>query len=346
MTILDTLLGQDSATAPADRLDPGMHKVLSTLADMRPQPIETLTPAAARRQPTIADAAMRLLRESGDDKTYADGVATKALSIPSPAGDIAARLYGPELEDDGEDAQALPVVVYWHGGGFVLADLNTYDATPRAIARQAGCVVVSCDYRQAPEHRLPAPLEDALAAYRWVRENAASFGGDPDKVAVMGESAGGNIACNVAIMARDQGLPAPARMVLVYPVAGDDMDSPSYEENAHAAPLNKAMMAWFVQHYLDDPAQAADPRVNLVAADLTGLPDATLVMAQIDPLRCDGERLADALKAAGVDVHAHTYAGVTHEFFGLAPLVKDAAKAQALVVHDLKKSFGAGGLFG
>ena len=346
MTVLDTLLGHEAHAHPTDRLDPGMHDVLAAFADMRPQPIETLTPAAARRQPSVADAAMRLLRARGGDRDYAAGVATKALTIPDPGGDIAARLYGPELEGNADDAAPLPVVVYWHGGGFVLADLNTYDATPRAIARQAGCVVVSCDYRHAPEHRFPAPLEDALAAYRWVRENAASFGGDPERVAVMGESAGGNIAANVAIMARDQGLPAPARMVLVYPVAGDDMDSPSYQENAHAAPLNKAMMAWFVEHYLDDPAHAADPRVNLVTADLTGLPDATLVMAEIDPLRCDGERLAQALEAAGVAVHAHTYAGVTHEFFGLAPLVKDAVKAQALVVHDLKKSFGTGGLFG
>jgi len=322
-----------------DRLDGDMKKVLETFEDLDPLPIETLTAEAAREQPTIADAALSLMRHRQLDRIAELGVTTQDIVVAGAAGPLPARLYGIEPHR-AADARLRPVVVYWHGGGFVLADLNTYDSSPRVIAKFSGAIVISCDYRRAPEDRFPAAHDDAFAAYQWVLANAASFGGDPAKVAVMGESAGGNLAANVAIRARDEGLPAPVYQALIYPVAGHDMTTPSYEENARAKPLNRAMMGWFVDKYLADPAEAYDPRINLLGANLAGLPDATVICAEIDPLRSEGEALAEQLKAAGSEVRAHTFKGVTHEFFGMGLVVKDAAAAEQMVAHNLKRAFG------
>jgi acetyl esterase/lipase len=333
-----TIQGQPFEEAkPQAEPDGDMAKVLEAFAELDPQPIETLTPEAARAQPTPADAAMAILRRRKVDRVADLAVVTRDIVIPGPAGDIQARLYGPKSLGDGH--KVLPVVVYFHGGGWVIADLDTYDSSPRAIARFGNCIVVSCHYRQAPEHPFPAAHEDAFAAYQWVRANAASFDGDPDKVAVMGESAGGNLAINVCIAARDQGVTPPDYQVLVYPVAGADMTTPSYVENAHAKPLNKAMMEWFVTHTFEDPSQARDPRIDLVKADLSNLPDATVICAQIDPLRSEGEALAERLEAAGSEVRHHTFKGVTHEFFGMGLVVKDAALAEMMVAHNLSRAF-------
>ncbi len=320
-----------------DKLDGDMRRVLDALADLHPQAIETLDPVTARANPTPADAAHALLRQSKLDRVEDLGVETQDLFIPGPAGPIPARLY---KRASARSAKPLPVVAYWHGGGFVIADLDTYDASPRSIARFADCIVVSCHYRQAPENRFPAAHEDAFAAYRWIVQNAASFGGDPARVAVMGESAGGNLAANVAIQARNTGFTPPIYQVLVYPVAGSDMTTPSYVENADARPLNKPMMEWFVQHYLGDPALAKDPRIDLLAANLAGLPDATVICAELDPLRTEGERLAEKLEQSGATVRHHTFEGVTHEFFGMGLVVKDAAMAEQMAAHNLKRAFG------
>jgi acetyl esterase/lipase len=231
-------------------------------------------------------------------------------------------------------------VVYFHGGGFVIADIDTYDGGARGVAKFADCIVLSCHYRQGPENRFPAAHEDAFAAWRWVTANAASFGGDPRKVAIMGESAGGNLACATAIRARDEGAQLPCHMVLVYPLAGTDMDTPSYVENATARPLSKPMMKWFVKHAFRDPAEAADPRINLVEAELAGLPSTTVILAEIDPLRSEGEQLAERLERAGVPVRHKTFHGSTHEFFGMGLVVPDAAAAQAFAAHELKRAFG------
>jgi len=332
----------DAAADPKswwDRLDGDMRKVLETFEDLEPLPIETLTAEAAREQPTVADAALTLLRQRKLDRISELGVDTQDIIIEGAAGPLPARLYGVD-PDRQADARLKPVVVYWHGGGFVLADLNTYDSSPRVIAKFSGAVVISCDYRHAPKDKFPAAHDDACAAYKWVLAHAESFGGDAAKVAVMGESAGGNLAANVAIRARDEGVPAPVYQALIYPVAGHDMGTPSYLENAHAKPLNKAMMGWFVEKYLNVPSEAYDPRINLLAANLAGLPDATVVCAEIDPLRSEGEALAEKLKSAGSEVRAHTFGGVTHEFFGMGLVVKDAAAAEQMVAHNLKRAFG------
>ena len=337
MSILDNLL-HPSERSDKPHMDGDMEKVLEALAELNPQPIETLTPEEARRQPTPADGAMAVLRRRGMDKMSDLNIATRDFTIPGPAGAIQARLYGPET--DGPTDKRLPVVVYFHGGGWVFADLDVYDSTPRGIARFGNCIVVSCHYRQAPENKFPAAHEDAFAAYRWVLENAQAFGGDADKIAVMGESAGGNLALNVSITARDEGVKPPVYQVLVYPVAGADMNTPSYLEHEHAKPLNKAMMEWFVRHALEQPAQARDPRIDLVNADLSNLPDATIINAEIDPLCSEGEQLAQRLEQAGSEVRHHTFKGVTHEFFGMGLVVKDAAAAQTMAAHNLARAWG------
>ena len=245
--------------------------------------------------------------------------------IPGASGPIAARIYTPKTDDKGP----LGVVAYWHGGGFVLANLDSYDASARALAKEANAIVVSLDYRHAPEAKFPAAHDDAFAGYKWVLSNAASFNGDPKRIAVVGESAGGNLAANVAIIARDKGVTMPVAEVLIYPIAQTDMNTKSYQVWANAKPLNKAMMGWFVQQYTNGPNDLKDARIDLVHANLKGLPKTTIINAEIDPLANDGDQLNDALKKATVDVDQKTYQGVTHEFFGMGAVVGDAKSAES-----------------
>ena len=248
-----------------------------------------------------------------------------------------ARIYRPE---NTAPDHPLPVVLYFHGGGFVIADLDVYDASPRTIAKLAKCIVVSAEYRQAPEHKFPAAHDDAFAAYKWVLDNAASFGGDPERIALLGESAGGALALATSIKARDEGLPLPVRQVLVYPIAGVDMETKSYRLYADAKPLNKAMMQWFVGHYLNGEQDKLDPRIDAIGqANLSDLPKTTIINAEVDPLCTDGELLAAKLKDVGVDVNHHVFYGATHEFFGMGAVVGEAKLAGGIAVMDLRSSF-------
>ena len=338
MSIIDKIFG--ASDAPRDKpakADHQMQKVLDELASLGGKRIESLTAEEARRQPTPTDAVKSLLKKAGQDPDADMGVKTTDITIPGPAGPIKARVYKPHAHSEDK---LHPVVVYFHGGGWVIADLDVYDGGPRGVSLMADVIVVSCHYRQAPENKFPAAHDDAIAAYKWVVENAQTFNGDPRKIAVMGESAGGNLAINVAIAARDQGLQAPLHQVLVYPVAGNDMDTPSYVENAEAKPLNKAMMKWFVDNTFTSPEETADTRINVVEADLIGLPSATVILAEIDPLRSEGELLAERLEQCGVDVRHKTFNGSTHEFFGMGLVVPDAAAAQTFAAHELKRAFG------
>ncbi len=327
----------DSGTM--DRADRDMRKVLEKLGALGGKPIETLTAAEARTQPGPADAVKALMVDKGDDPEKEKAkmkVIARDLTYPAAAGEQPARIYRPEKVAEDEK---LPVILYIHGGGWVLATIDAYDATPRSIAKQARAIVVSIEYRKAPEYKFPAAHDDAVAAYEWVLANAASWGGDPAKIAVMGESAGANLAANVAIAARDRKLQMPVAMALVYPVAGNDMDTKSYQQNVNAKPLNKAMMQWFVQQATASPDDVKDPRINLLAANLIGLPPATVVTADIDPLRSEGKALADRLLASGVNTDYKNYEGVTHEFFGMAPMVGKAKDAQEFVVDHLENAF-------
>ena len=322
------------------RADKDMLRVLQTMQELGVKPTESRTVEEARTQPTPGDAAKAILKSEGKDPVAlmaAMKVSKKDMTYPVAGGTQAVRIYTPE----GAGSAPLPVIVYYHGGGWVIATIDTYEASAMALAKKANAIVVSVEYRHAPENKFPAGHEDAFAAYKWVLANAGQFGGDPAKIAVAGESAGGNLAANVAIMARDGNVQAPVHMVLVYPVAGTDLTTPSYVADQNAMPLSKAAIGWFVDKTLAKPEDAKSPMLNLTTlADLKGLPPATVINADIDPLLSDGAMLADKLKAAGVKATHVSYKGVTHEFFGLDAVVADAKTAQDVAARDLKAAFG------
>jgi acetyl esterase len=327
--------GAAIAVAPAQpaKADAPMQKVLDALASLGGKPIETLTPDEARKQPTPADAVKKVLADQGKSTAPEAGVTMKTMTVKGPAGDFPVHIYTPEGKGP------FPVMVYYHGGGFVIADTKVYDASPRALAKMAKAIIVSADYHRAPENKFPAAPNDAYAAYTWTLEHAKEFNGDPSRVAVGGESAGGNLATVVSIMARDKQATAPVHQLLVYPVVDNDMTRPSYVANAAAKPLNKPMMEWFFKHYAADPASPM--ALPLKNADLKGLPSATIVAAEIDPLMSEGKAYADALKKAGVKVDYKLYNGVTHEFFGMGAVVPKAKDAEQYAADALKKAFAA-----
>ena len=325
-----------SASMATAKADADMAEVLSTLAGLGGKPIETLEPSEARKQPTPTDAVMKIIK---DKKLEANPHAGLKLSNSRLAdmGNLRLRWYVPENATKDSN---LPVIIYFRGGGWVIADLDVYDSTPSALARKTGAAVVSVDYPLAPENKFPAAHDDAFAAYEWAVKNATSINGDPKRVALAGESAGGGLAVATAVMARDRKSQMPVAVVSVYPIAGTDTTTASYMEHAMAKPLNRAMMSWFFQNYLNGPQDLSNPRVNLIAADLSGLPPTTIINAQIDPLRSDGEMLAQKLTAAGVSATQRTFDGVNHEFFGMAPVVDTALAAQQMAADALNRAFG------
>ncbi|WBO83958.1 alpha/beta hydrolase [Hymenobacter yonginensis] len=317
------------APAWATGIKPEMQAVIETLGTMGGKPIETLTAQEARQQPTPADAVMKLMR---DKNIPAPAVTADTMSRMVMPG-VKVRIYTPKGATG-----PLPVVVYYHGGGWVIANLDTYDGSVRGLVEKTGAIFVSVAYRQAPENKFPTAHNDSFAAYQWVLKNAASFNGDPKKIAVVGESAGGNLAASVSMMARDKKVMMPLHQVLVYPIAGYDMNTPSYQKNAEAKPLNKAMMGWFFDKYLRSAADGKSPMISLVNANLKGLPATTVITASLDPLMSDGSMLADKLKAAGVATKYQNFEGVTHEFFGMAAVVPQAAQAQDMAAAELKSA--------
>lgn len=334
-TIGGTLTAAAISAAATSTPDPEMKAVLDALASLGGKPIETLSPAEARKQPTPADAVKKVLQQHGKSSAPEPVGNVENRTIPGPGGQIPIRIYWPK-----EGAAPFPVIFYIHGGGWVIADLDTYDSSARALTNAAQAIVVSTHYRQAPEHQYPAAHDDTFAAYQWAVKNAASIKGDASRVALAGESAGGNMAAVVSIRARDRQAPMPVHQVLVYPVAGTDMNTESYRENANAKPLNKAMMEWFAKHYLGESAATGNPEINLsTRSDLKGVPPTTIITADIDPLRSEGQMLAKALENAGVQVTSRNFEGSTHEFFGMGAVVPDAKEAVAFAAGELKKAF-------
>jgi acetyl esterase/lipase len=330
-TNVSSAAGQPEPGAPAA----DMQKVLDQLASMGGKAIETLSPQEARQQPSPADAVKALMAKQGMSTAPDPTVTTKDVTYATGGGMQKARIYMPA------DAKGpLPVVLYIHGGGWVIADIDTYDSSPRALAKGAGALVVSIEYRHAPESKFPAAHVDANNAYQWVLQNAKSWGGDPAKVALLGESAGGNMVLNVAIAARDKHWPAPASVVAVYPVADSNMATATKLKFTTAKPLNTKMLAWFFLHTLANPTQALDPRLNLVGADLKGLPPTTIILAEIDPLHDDGAILGGKMKEAGDTVEVKEFPGVTHEFFGMGSVVGNAKEAEDYASMQLKAGFG------
>lgn len=313
---------------------PEMQAVLDQLVALGAKPLHTLTVSEARAQPSPADAVAAVLDARHIRPGPAAAVATRDIVIPGPAGEIKARVYSPAGNGP------FPVVVYYHGGGWVIADIDTYDASARALCLGVNAIVLSAHYRQAPEDVFPAAHVDAYAAYFWALGHIGDLNGIPGQIAVAGESAGANLAANVAIMARDAQLVQPLHQLLVYPVAGNNMNTASYLENASAAPLGRADMAWFVGYVFAPVEESADPRIKLSPrVDLQNLPPTTLILAQIDPLRSEGADYGVALNAAGVPVEMRTYDAVTHEFFGMGEVVPQAAQAMEFATARLRHAF-------
>jgi acetyl esterase len=234
----------------------------------------------------------------------------ETMTIPGPDGtELRVRVYWPH--GDGPFA----VCLYFHGGGWVLNTIDTHDDLVRRLTAEAGCVFVSVDYRLAPEHKYPAAIEDAYAALNWVVDHAAEWNVDPQRIAVSGDSAGGNIAAVLCLMTRDRGGPTIAFQALIYPITDCDFGRPSYHENADGYFLTKKQMLWFWDHYVRSPEQMSESYASpLRAESLRGLPPAFVLTAEFDPLRDEGEAYAAALKDAGVPVTLHRYDGLIHAF--------------------------------
>jgi acetyl esterase len=315
--------------------DPQMRAVLDQLAALKPKPIDKLTPREARQQPTPATAVKALLKKQGRTPAPERLGRVYDTRLPSPTGTVRARVYVPY----GVPATNNPVIVYLHGGGWVIATNETYDASARALCSLTKAVVVSVEYRKAPEYKFPAAHEDAYAVTQHVLRNASTFLGDPNRVAIVGESAGGNMATAVCMMARDRGGKMPAYQALIYPVTDTRMNTPSYEENALARPLNRPMMRWFFKQALKTPKDADNPYLAVLRGNVRDLPPATIITARIDPLRSEGKAYADKLQAAGIAVRYRDFEGVAHEFFGMGAVLDQAKTAQQYVAEGLLEAF-------
>jgi acetyl esterase len=284
-------------------LHPQIRSLLDGLAAMGGTPLDQLPVAVARRGFRPINAIMA--------PSTAKIASVIDRRIEGPAGEIPLRLYTPPGRGP------FPVLLYFHGGGFVIGDLDDYDGTCRELCDGAGCIVVSVGYRLAPEHRFPAATDDCLAATRWVGEHAAAFDGDPDRIAVGGDSAGGNLATVTALRIRDEGGPALCAQLLVYPVTDHvERETASMRDNADGYLLTRDTIRWFANHYLGPDGNPDDARVcPLRAVSLADLPPALVLTAEYDPLRDEGEAYAEALRAAGVATTLSRYDGAIHGFF-------------------------------
>jgi acetyl esterase len=304
---------------------PEVRGILNMIELASNGPIEQQTPEQVRDG--YARLAAMMSRE--------DVASVSDRSVPTPDGDVPVRVYVPlgDVGDVGDgDGGPRPVLVYLHGGGWTIGSVETHDNTCRSLANGSGAVVVSVDYRLAPEHPYPAALDDCEAAVRWVADNAGDLGVDPARLAIGGDSAGGNLAAVLAQRLRDGG-PTIRFQLLVYPAVDMTLAHPSIEENAEGYFLTKGAMVWFGTNYLGSAAvdiDRTDPRVSPLLAPpeaLAGLPPALVITAEYDPLRDEGEAYAAALRAAGVEATATRYDGVIHAFFQLPDIVPEGKAA-------------------
>jgi acetyl esterase len=302
-------------------LHPQCRAFLDQLAAAGGPPLEALTPAEARARamPPELGGAEQAVHEVQDRR------------VPGDGGPIAVRIYRPSA------APSLPALVYFHGGGFVLGGLEMNDRPCRALANGSGCVVISVDYRLAPEHPFPAAADDAFAATSFIADHAAQFGVDPARIAVGGDSAGGNLATVVALRARDSGGPPLAFQLLVYPLVDFTDDSPSMREYADGHFLTAAVMDYFADHYLPRPIDRRQAWASPLYARLTGLPPAFVLTAECDPLRDQGGLFARRLQEAGVPTVLKRYDGMFHPFFSLGGVIDGGKEAIADAAAALKE---------
>jgi acetyl esterase len=312
------------------KLDDSAQAVLDLIREMGRPPMETLSPAEAREVFVRSRAVLQ------PEPQEVGGVAE--LAAPGPAGVIKLRAYRPA----GTAADAvLPALVYYHGGGWVVGNLDSHDTICRHLANAAGCRVISVDYRLAPEHVFPAAVDDAMAALRWVAAQAGSLGIDPARIAVGGDSAGGNLATVVALAARDAAWPPLAAQILVYPVTDFSFSQDSYARVTEGPPLTTASMVWFREHYLPRPEHRADWRASpLRAASLAGLPPAFVALAWHDPLFDEGLEYAKRLESEGVEVTLRRYDGQIHGFLAMGRLVPEGLELAEAAAAALRRAFG------
>jgi acetyl esterase len=314
-------------------LDPKVRELLDLRADAPPLgtvPVEEMREGAPSQM-------AELFRMGLISTPVAD---VEDRLIPGPAGDLTVRIYTPE------GAGPFPLVVFFHGGGWVLGDLDTHDPFCRALCSGADCLGVSVGYRLAPEHPFPAAVDDALAATRWVAAHAQKIGGDPERIAVAGDSAGGNLSAVTALRIRDEGGPALRGQLLIYPALGyHTPPTASYLENAEGYGLTYEAARWFYAQYLADESQAANPHATpLLAPDLSGLPPALVITADYDVLRDEGERYVERLRAADVEARAARYDGVHHRFAEMIGILDQAEQAREEMCDWLRDVLaGSGG---
>ncbi len=310
-------------------LDAQTKAVLEMMAAMGGPPMHTLSVADAR-QVMVAMAAM------GGEAEPVGKIEDR--EIPGPEGKIPVRIYTPEGKGP------FPVLVFFHGGGWVIGNIDSHDIICRSLTNAAGCITVSVDYRLAPEYKFPAAPEDCYAATKWVAENAATFNGDPARVAVGGDSAGGNLAAVVPLMARDRGGPSLVYQLLIYPATDYYLPgTPSIRENGEGHLLTRDDMIWFLGHYLSSEADIKHPYAfPLQAEDKSGLPPAMVITAEFDPLRDEGEIYAVQMQQAGGDVTSTRYDGTIHGFVSLAGMIDQGKKALADAAVGLRSAFGKG----
>ncbi len=313
-------------------LDPQAEQLLQQISELGLSPLPSLAPAQAREQ--VAKLRGKPLRVQPVDRV-------ENFTIPGLSGEIPIRTYAPSCAP--ESSTPLPVLVYFHGGGWVLGDLDAADPTCRFLANRAGCAVVSVDYRLAPEHKFPAAVEDAFAAVEWVAQNAEKIGGDRNRVGAGGDSAGGNLAAAVALMARDKHFPALTCQLLIYPVTCYRFDTASYREfGTGNFGLSTEEMIWFWHHYLASEADGQNYYASpLLANNLSGLPKACIVTAECDVLRDEAEAYAARLREAGVSVKLKRYDGLIHSFVGLASVLDRGKEALGEIADELRRMFSS-----
>jgi len=307
-------------------LDPQAEALLQLMAQRNLPPMHTLTPTQARER----------MRSLAALCAAPEAVANvENLTIPGPGGKIPLRIYTPR--GDGP----FPILVFFHGGGWVVCDLDTHDNLCRSLTNSAHCVVVSVDYRLAPEHKFSAAVEDAYAATKWVANNASRINGDPARIAVGGDSAGGNLATVVAIMARDQKGPGLIYQLLIYPPTDiSSANTDSHRDYAEGYFLTKGDGEWICHHYLNCEEDRLNPLASpFLAPDLSGLPPALVITAEFDTLRDDGESYAKRLKKAGVPVKCTRYKGMIHGFMSMDGLLSQARTAIEEASAALREAF-------
>jgi acetyl esterase/lipase len=296
-------------------LDPDAAFVFKAFQEAGRPPYETLSPKEARE--------FYLLGRFVTNPEPPELKSVEPLAIPSPAGPIPARIYTPVNLRKTNDLA--PCLVFFHGGGWVIGDLDTHDVACRKLADEGQLMVISVDYRLAPEHKFPAAVDDAITATKWIAGNARQLGVDASRLMVGGDSAGGNLAAVVAISARDGNGPKIAGQVLIYPATDFAMTHPSHSEPETSVLLTHTVIKWFSNHYLKDAADGADWRASPARAKtLTGLPPAYVLTAGADPLRDEGNEYAQRLKEAGVAVTTRNFPGQFHGFFTMGKLLPQA----------------------